>query len=217
MRNVNYLGIVVLALMTGLTGFALTWEKTSLDLILPAGTGELVAEFPFKNEGTGTVTIRELASSCGCSTPTVKSRTIPAGDTGIVTVVYVAGDRMGLQTARLIVTTDEVGVAPASLSLKVDIQPALTLTPRLVQWTKADRALTRTIAIKQLSSSAVRILDVKPAGDALAAELKAGAEAGTWLLTLTPKSLEQPSTTKVEIHVQAGERKLTYTVFGIVR
>lgn len=207
-------GIGVLSI---LSGYALTWEKTSLDLTMEAGEGNLVAEFPFKNEGTGTVTISELKSSCGCSTPTVKSRTIALEESGVVTVVYAPGDRVGQQSARLTVATDEAGVAPAVLLLKVDVQPALTFAPRLLHWSRADGAIPRTVAIKQTSKSVVRILEIKPANDALAAELKQGAVPSEWELVLTPKSNGQASTTKVEIHAEVGGRKATYTVFGVVR
>ncbi|HEY9248046.1 MAG TPA: DUF1573 domain-containing protein [Rariglobus sp.] len=196
---------------------ALTWEKPTVSLTMEAGAGEVVAEFPFKNEGAGTVTIGELKSSCGCSTPTVKSRTIAAGEAGVMSVVYAPGDRVGLQTAHLTVTTDEAGVEPATVLLRVNIEPVLSLTPRLVHWAKADAGLARTIEIKQLSEKPVRIVEVKPANDALAVELKPGEAAGTWRLTLTPTSREKTSTTKVEIRVETGGRTLTYSVFGVVR
>lgn len=217
MRSVNCVLITLAGMAACLPGFALTWEKTSLDFTMEAGTGELIAEFPFKNEGPGTVTIRELKSSCGCSTPTVKSRTIIAGESGVVRVAYVAGDRVGLQTASLTVATDEADMAPASLHLKIDIQPVLIFTPRLVHWTRGEEAAARTIAIKQSGKSTVRIVAIKPDGDALAVELKSGAEPGTWGLTLTPKVVSQPSMTRISILVEIGDRKATYTVFGIVR
>jgi hypothetical protein len=205
------------SILMGLPAVALTWGKTSLDFTMEAGGGELVAEFPFKNEGAGTVTIGELKSSCGCSTPTVKSRTVAPRESGVVKVVYAAGDRVGPQSARLTVTTDEAGVAPVVLLLKIDIQPALTFAPRLSHWSRADGAVPRTVAIKQTSKSAVRILAVKPANDALAAELKQGAVIGEWELVLTPKSVAQATTTKVEIHAEVGGRKAIYSVFGVVR
>ncbi len=217
MRGVNYLMMAFIGLTTGLPGFALTWEKTSLDLILEAGSGDLVAEFPFKNESANTVTIRDLKSSCGCSTPTVKSRIILAGESGVISVAYAAEERAGLRSASLTVTTDEEGVSPATLLLKVDIRPALTFTPRLVHWTKANATTARIIKIKQLSRAPVRIVEIKPLGEALSAELKPVDDEGTWELTLAPTSPGRPSTTKVEIHVEVGGRKMTYTVFGVVR
>lgn len=209
--------MMVLALTGGPVGYALTWEKSSLDFAVGAGSGPLIAEFPFKNESDSTVTITELKSSCGCSEPTVKSKVIPAGGADVLKVVYTPGDRVGPQSAQLTVTTDEKNGSPAVLRLRVNIQPTLSLTPRAVRWVKADGAVPRVITLKQLGEKPVRIVEVKPATDAVSAELKPGAEAGTWTLTLTPKALEPVSTTKVEIVIETGGSKTTYSVFGLVR
>lgn len=209
------------ALLLGVTAIpvwgALTWEKNSLDFTMEAGAGELIAEFPFKNEGTEPVTIGELKSSCGCAEPTVKTKVIPPGGADVLRVVYMPGDRVGPQSAQLTVATDEKGAAPVSLRLRINIQAAVSFAPRLVRWSKADGSVPRIIEIKQLGETPVRIIEVKPASDALSTELKPGAEVGTWQLVLTPKSTESPSTTKVAISTEVGERKTTYTVFGVVR
>jgi hypothetical protein len=103
------------------------------------------------------------------------------------------------------------------LNLRVNIQPAISATPRLAQWTKADGIVSRVIDIKQLGKTAVRLAEPKLSGGTLSAELKPGAEAGTWHLTLTPKSVETPFTTKVEIPFTVGERAMIYSVFAVVR
>ena len=209
--------MVIAGLVVGLPAYALTWEKTSLDLNMEAGTAEITAEFPFKNEGANAITLTELKSSCGCAEPTVKSKVIPPGGADVIKVVYTPGDRVGPQSAQLVVRTDEKGVSPTLLRLRVNIQQAVSLTPRLVLWSQAEGPVTRVIEIKQLGDKPAQVLAAKPVGDALVAELKPGTEAGTWQLMLTPKSTEQPSTTKVEILTEVGGRKTTYTVFGTVR
>lgn len=197
---------------------ALTWERQSApDLAMEAGNEALVTEFRFKNERPEPVTIRELKASCGCTAPTVETQLIPAGGKGVIKVTYTPGDRVGGQTAQVTVITDEVGAEPATLQLRINIRPAISLTPRLVLWKKADGLVGRTIEIKRLSKAAVSIVAPKPTSDNVNVEIKPGATADTWLLTLTPKSVETPSTTKVEIPVTVGERRLMYSVFAVVR
>ena len=200
-----------------LPAMALTWEKTALDLSVEAGSGDLVAEFPFKNEGAAPVTIRELSASCGCTTPTVETRLVPAGGKGVIKVAYAVGDRVGPQSAHITVTTDETEAKPSTLQLRVNIQSAISVTPRLVLWSKADGLVCRTIEIKRLSKTAVSLGEPKAAGDTLTIDLKPGTEPDSWLLKLTPKSIEAPLTTKIEIPVTVGERATTYSVFAIVR
>ncbi len=196
---------------------ALTWEKRSAEFTLEAGAGDRVFEFPFKNEGKETVNLTGLASSCGCTSPTVDSRVIPSGGTGVIKVNYAPGERVGPQAIRLTITTDEVGAEPVLLQLHINIQPAISLTPRLVHWTKADGMSPRTLEIKRLSQSPVRILEIKPADDRVTAEVKAGPQPDVWLLTLTPKSADEAFTTKVEIRFAVGERTMTYSAFAVMR
>jgi len=208
---------MIFVLASALSAHALTWEKAALDLSVEAGARDLVAEFPFKNEGVSPVAISELTASCGCTTPTVETRLVPAGGKGVVKVTYAVGDRVGPQSAHVTVTTDEAGAEPASLQLRVNIQPAISVTPRLVLWAKPDGLVSRTIEIKRLSKTAVRLGEPKAAGDTLNVELKPGAEPDTWRLTLTPKSVDAPFTIKVEIPVTVGERATSYSVFAVVR
>lgn len=196
---------------------ALTWEKTSLNLTIEAGSGNVIAEFPFTNEGATQVTITELKSNCGCTAPTVKSKVISAGGADVLKVVYALGNRVGPQNIQVIVRTDEAGRGPAIINLRIDIQPLISITPRMVHWTKADGPITRVIDIKQLAKSPVRLGEIKTTDDALAVELKSGAESGVWQLSVIPKSVEIPFTTKVEIPIIVGERVTTYSVFAIAR
>jgi hypothetical protein len=217
MGRLSKFTVLLLALGSGLPAHALTWEKAALDVSVEAGSGDLVVEFPFTNEKKEPVTVRELKASCGCTEPTVDSRVVAAGSKGAIKLTYTTGDRVGPQSVHVTVTTDEAGAMPSTLNLRVNIQPAVSLTPRLVHWTKADGPVARTIEIKRLSKAAVQISEVKPASDTLLVELKPGTEPDTWLLKLTPKSVDTPSTTKVEISITVGERKMTYSVFGVVR
>lgn len=204
-------------MMSALPAGALTWEKSTQAVDVEAGAGDLVVEFPFKNEGTAPVTIKELKASCGCTTPTVAARVIPAGDKGAVKVTYSPGGRVGPQSVRVTVTTDEAGNAPIDLQLRVDIRPLVSITPRLVHWTKADGPVARTIELKRMSKEAVRVGEPVLPGDTVTVALAPGAEPDTWRLTLTPRSLDEPFTTKVEIPVAVGERTVMYSVFAVAR
>ena len=204
---------VVAALPAG----ALTWEKSSLDFSVEAGSADLVAEFPFKNEGAAPVTITGLKASCGCTTPTVESRVVPAGGAGVIKATYAPGDRTGPQSARITVVTNEPDVAPAVLQLRVDIQPLILITPRLVHWAQADGLVARVIELKRTGKSAVRIGEPKLQADTVTVALTPGAEPDTWRLTLAPKSVDAPFTTKIEIPVVTGERTVMYSVFAVAR
>jgi len=203
--------------VAALPAVALTWEKSGLDFTVEAGSGDVLAEFPFKNEGASPVTIKELKASCGCTTPTVESRIVPAGGAGVIKATFAPGDRVGPQSARITVVTNEPGSEPVVLQLRVDIQPLISITPRLVHWSKTDGPTERVIELKRLAKAEVHIGEPKLEADTLAVALTPGAEPGSWRLTLTPKSLEVPFTTRIEIPVRVGERTMTYWVFAVAR
>jgi len=217
MSRQAYLATLACFFLAGAHAHALTWERSAIDCAMDAGDGSVVAEFPFKNEGTAPVVIRELKASCGCTEPTVDSRVIQAGATGVVNATYTAGDRVGAQTAQLTVVTDESGGATVILQLRVNIQPAVSLTPRLVRWSKADGLISRSVEIKRLGKAEVLFPGPMPVVDGFSIELKAGAQLGTWSLVLTPKSVETDFTAKVEIPMKVGERMTTCSVFAVVR
>ena len=218
MRGLNAFIIIGWAwVATALPASALTWEKSGLDLSVEAGAGDVVAEFPFKNEGTAAVTIKELKASCGCTTPTVESRVVPAGGSGVIKAVYATGDRSGPQSVRITVVTNEPGSELVVLPLRVDIQPLVSITPRLVHWSKADGLVARIIELKRTAKSAVRLGEPKLPDDTVTVALTPGAEPDTWRLTLTPKSAEAPFTTRIEIPVSVGERTISYSVFAVSR
>jgi hypothetical protein len=211
-------GVGVLCLMgVSISAHALTWEKSSVDLSLNAGSADVVVEFPFKNEGAGTVTIKEIKASCGCTRAVADSESIPPGGKGVVKATYVVGDRTGRQSVQVIVTTSGGGSVLNLLRLNLNILPVVSLTPRLVHWTKADGPIPRTIQIKQVGTVAVIKVEMGSIGEGFTADLKPGAEPGCWELSLTPKSVDQPMTAKAEVRVTVGEKTTPYLVYALVR
>ena len=211
-------GVGVVCLVgVSISAHALTWEKSTLDLTLEAGSADVVAEFPFKNEGTETVTFKEIKASCGCTHAAADSQSIPAGGKGVIKATYAVGDRTGPQAVQVTVTTSEEGSALKILRLNLTLQPPVSMAPRLVQWTKADGLIVRTIRIKQAGSTPVGKLEVIPPGDEMTVELKPATEPGQWTLSLTPKSVDQTQTSKIEIRVTIGDRTTSHWVYGLVR
>ncbi len=200
-----------------ISAHALTWEKSTLDLTLEAGSADVVVEFPFKNEGTETVTFKEIKASCGCTHAAANSQSIPPGGKGVIKATYAVGDRTGPQAVQVAVTTSEEGSALKILRLNLTIQPPVSMTPRLVQWTKADGLIIRTIQIKQAGSTPVSKLEAIPTGDEMTVELKPGTEQGQWTLCLTPKNVDQPQTAKIEVRATIGTRTISRWVYGLVR
>lgn len=173
-------------------------------------------EFPFKNTTTAEVTITELKAGCGCTEPTVAERVIPPGGSGVVKVAYVPGDREGVQVVHVTVATNEKDGTPAVLRLQVTKEPAVSLSPRLLVWTKGDVAARR-VDIRQVTDAPVRLVEVKTAAEDMTVEWAEADSPKGWRLLLTPKPGRGPFTAKVDIRMEVGGRAVNYAVFGMVR
>lgn len=197
--------------------YALTWEKSQIEIVAEQGTEDIAIEFPFQNKGENPVQILDLKASCGCTAPTVKSKVIPAGEKSVLRVDFTIGNRVGPQNFQIVVTTDEKNAARTVLQLHVDIHPMVLVTPLLVHWSKADGLSEKTIELTKKSQGAVRIVSVTPQDDKIQATLIQGKEPDTWNLKLKPKSVDTPFTSKVDIQVEGSKQTVTYSVFAMVR
>lgn len=213
----NVKALIVLFLLQHSLAWALAWKHESLQVDIDAGSDPVLVEFPFKNESSGTVVIKKLKSSCGCSTPQVDETVIPAGKSGVVSVVYDPGDQVGMRVVQVTVETDEPGDKPSSMALKVNIRPAIDFQPRLVRWTQGTEASTQSITVKRVIDTAT-ITSVKSLDDSLEVQLSAyDEESKSWTLRLRPKSMDTARTSTIEIRAAVEGREIAYVVFGIVR
>lgn len=188
-----------------------------MQLDIDVGSDPVLAVFPFKNDSKVPVVITDLKSSCGCSTPTVTERRIPPGGTGVVSVTYEPGDRVGMQVSHLTITTDEPATKPMSLTLRMNIHPAIECLPKLVRWNQGADMSAQTITIKRIAD-AVTITGVKSLSDSMEAQISPFDERSkSWTLQLRPKSTDALVTAKVEVRATVNGRETTYLVFGLVR
>lgn len=208
--------LLFVCLLSAISVRALTWERTSGELVMEEGVESAVIEYAFKNEGTAPVSIRDVKSNCGCATPTVGAKLVPAGGRGVVKVSYSPGKRVGLQNVKIELKTDEGPSPNVLLVLRVDIRPWITMTPRLVHWRKADGLVSRTVEINRTGKSELSIDEVKAPGGHIDVKLVAGDQPDTWRLTITPKEVDSPFTEKVEIGVVTKDgRKASYNLFAV--
>jgi hypothetical protein len=200
-----------------LSAAGLTWDKTTIDREIEAGTAEIRVEIPFRNEGTRPITITELKSSCRCTELVLKSHTIPVGAKAMLTAVYKPGDQVGPQQSSITIKTDEPGTAATYLALRINITPLLTIQPAMVRWDKGGALVSKTITLKRVGSAPLKITAVKPVNDSITAELKPGDTADSWLLVLTPRSTTEFTTTKIKILTEVSGQPVTYSAFAVVR
>ena len=69
--------------------------------------GEKVSyNFKFKNTGSGTLIIRSVETSCGCTVPKYKKRPIPPGGKGNLKVILDSSEKAGPQLNTIEITSN---------------------------------------------------------------------------------------------------------------
>ena len=70
---------------------ALVWEQRAIDFGRLEQNSEIHAAFKFANQEKSVASITSVASSCGCTTATLKKTTYSPGEAGEIKVVFKPG------------------------------------------------------------------------------------------------------------------------------
>ena len=195
----------------------LTWQTTTVELYPTPGTAVVEAHFPFMNDGKEPVDIRDVQTSCGCTTATLVQRHYVPGLGGEIVARYTLGQRVGLQTKTVAVATSD-STEPVTLTLVVHPVEWLRAQPTFVTWKATDPTTPKTIALAPVQTAPpVEDLSVQSSDPDVAAELVADPESGKYQMRIIPKETDHAhfSTLTVRFHVR-GQQK-TLRCFAIVQ
>ncbi len=148
----------------------LRWEHTEQAAELSPAEESVRAEFTFTNAGSRPVSIISVTASCGCTKPVFPAEAIAPGAQGSISVGYTRNGTQ--QTSRITVTTDESGREPYVLTWRITAHEWVEITPRLLLWTPAEGARTKSFQVKLHPDSKAKLLDVTGADDSLQVTLR---------------------------------------------
>lgn len=112
----------------------LDWERTEIQTSVTAEDSEITAQFPFRNKGRRPVFIEEVKPDCGCTTTELAKWEYAPGDSGLLSVTFHFGQRVGQQTRTILVRTDDPDRPETRLTLKADIPETLEISPMVQVW-----------------------------------------------------------------------------------
>lgn len=178
---------------------ALEWESRELDLHPKLSDKEAVAHFKYKNTGDKPVKITTVKPSCGCTTAALAKDLVAPGESGEITATFHIGDRIGLQTKTIHVTTDESPEASTLLTLKADIPRLLEIAPTFLYWSKTQPVTPRTIEAKVGGDFPVTKLEITSTDPDVKAVAEAVPNEKTFRITVTPKPGNRPINAALKI------------------
>ena len=155
-------------------GFAsLEWETEEFVHAATPDQFQVVAVFPFRNAGDDSVTITDVKTSCGCSTPSLDKKAYQPGETGELEVLFKFGKRTGQQVKTVTVKTDDPRAPSWKLTLKVKIPQPVQIQPKFLYWGPKEEKKPKSITVAFEHDSPVNIVSVEPDDEtAVKAEIK---------------------------------------------
>lgn len=104
-----------------------SFSKTTHDFGVVWDHKEVEITFPFTNEGTEPLEIRDLRSTCGCTVPALEKTEYAPGEGGEITVIFNPHNRSGLNQRTVTVTTNDAQGA-YRLAIRAEVKPVLEIT-----------------------------------------------------------------------------------------
>jgi hypothetical protein len=104
-----------------------------------ARSGEVLEkEFILENRGNETLKIRDIKTSCGCTTPENKSMIIQAGEKKALKVVLDLKDKTGPQNQYITLSSNDPDNKSFSLKISGEAVPDILVTPRTLNLMQKD-------------------------------------------------------------------------------
>jgi Protein of unknown function (DUF1573) len=177
----------------------LTWDKTELEFKPGVEAKNQEADFTFHNNGKYAVTLLSIVPSCGCTTATETKHTYAPGEKGQVHVVFDFGTRTGLQRKIITVQTSDTSNPTVKLVMTTHVPALLQVSPAFVLWTLGEEPLPKSIYIKVVNPTPIKILNVKSDNPNLNGELKTIKEGKEYLYVITPSNTSQAAKATYQI------------------
>lgn len=147
-KYIKYIGMVGLLLSCSIKSHALLdWETTQIVQKANPLDSSISATFTFTNIGDDTVTIKEIKSSCGCTTAALEERVYASGESGKIIATLDMASRQGLQSKTIQVHTDDED-QPTILTMKTLIPKILNIQPAFVFWKRGKEPDIKTIDLE---------------------------------------------------------------------
>ena len=195
----------------------LTWTQKTIELQADAKADVLEAHFRFTNAGAKPIDIRQVQTSCGCTTVALEQRHYEPGQAGEIIARFDVGGRVGLQKKTIAVFCRDA-LMPTTLSLVVHIPELVRIQPAFLTWQQGEPGEVRIIRVES-AQSAVPLEDVKvqSSNPALAATLQPDGGPGKYQISVRPATTDRPLFTTLMIQCRVGSQTKNFRAFASVR
>ena len=194
----------------------LSWTQKKVELDANAGTEVVEAHYHFTNSGTSPLDIRQVESSCGCTTAELTQRHYDPGQSGEIVARFTVAGRMGVQNKTLAVWSSDQPI-PTTLVLIVRIPEIAHLQPVFVTWAHDEPAKPKVITLEMLQDIPPKDITVQSSNSAISAELQTVLKEHKYQLVVTPTQTSQFASAILTVHCRFGDREQTFRTYATVQ
>jgi len=198
MKFAKYILLITLGYCS--TGWAqLRWENRNLEIHPTISDTRVIAVFPFVNAGKRPIKIKEVRTSCGCTTASQEKEIYAPGEKGKITAILEIESRTGVQEKQVYVGTDEPGNSEWVLTFKATIPEVLKVEPIFLNWLKGEELKPKTVDVKVMNDFPVHHLDVTSTNPNMVAEVKHMEGSRDFKIIVTPRKVAGGTNAGLEI------------------
>lgn len=152
---------------------------------------EYTATFVFTNKGDKTVTLKDVQSSCGCTTALPSKQVFAPGESGEISATFDYGEREGKQMKSIRVETDQEENPRIVLNLEVNIPLVMEVSPTVVMWNRSadEKFSAKEVVIKSHFNEPVEITEVIGSSDLFSQEVRVIEAGKQFALSVTPQNI----------------------------
>lgn len=194
----------------------LTWAKKVVEVKADARTTVVEAKFHFTNTGKHAVDIRQIESSCGCTTVELEQRHYEPGASGDIIARYTLGSHVGLQTKTVSVASND-REEPTMLTLAVQIPEILRITPPFVSWKHGEEAKGKQITLELLQDTPIKDISVQSSNVGMDVKMETLVKGRKYRLDITPAQTDQVLFATLSIHCQYGDEDKIFRAYATVK
>lgn len=177
----------------------LQWQARTLTFNPGPSDEKIVAEYNFENVGKTPIKIKQVRTSCGCTTATLEKEIYAPGEKGKITASFEIETRTGPQQKEIYVATTDRKEPELLLTLKINIPVVLELDTIFLDWQKGEELKPKIVNVKVSDKYPIHELEVTSTSPNMTAEVRRVEGTRNFQIVVTPKPTAETLKAGLEI------------------
>lgn len=203
--SLRWIGFFLLSVATSTALADLKWKNTTIEHEAATDQKHFETAYEFVNAGKTSLVIKDIKTSCDCTTAVAESKTIASGGTGQINVKFVYGERVGEQHQTITVTTDASSNAVHVLHLNVTIPEKVSIRPAYLYWVRGEESKSKSLTIKILDPEPLELREARSDREGFNCRIEVIKPGREYVLHITPTKLDEPVTSRVALKLGWGD------------